>query len=105
MSIIQQSTLDLLPRLYSQNGRKDPTVFAKVSSLDDGWAAYLTEGERRGNEFIVFGFFVGEAVGWTQMPLSKMELGLKEAGIKAVEEQSFKPTKLSCLTKIKPGHA
>lgn len=94
MKIVSMAALDALPPLYSQEDRDDPVVYVKLASPDQSWVAYLAEGSKQANDFVVFGLFIGTGRTWTQLPVSKLENGLQSAGLK-VKEQPFDPVPLS----------
>lgn len=53
-----------LPKLYSQEGNKDPTVHVKFFQPWGGWTWYATEGEQQEEDFIFFGYVVGFEREW-----------------------------------------
>jgi len=95
MEIVGATALKTLPPLYSQDAKDDPIIYVKLASPDESWVGYLTEGARVGEDFVVFGLFVGAGKSWGQLSVKKLEEGLHNAGISAHEEMSFHPTPLS----------
>lgn len=98
MEILERSTLTTLPRLYSQEYIDDPLIYMKLSSTDDSWNAYLAEGGEEGNEFVVFGLFIGASKSWAQLSISKLQRGISEAGLVVHLELLDQPERASVLT-------
>jgi hypothetical protein len=99
MCIIQEATLKKIPPLYAQEGRTDPTVYAKLKlSAGEGWVGYITEAEPRGHDYVVFGLFIGAGASWGQIALSKLEEGIRQQGLEMEEDISFSPATLSSVT-------
>ena len=95
MQMVTVSALKTLPPLYSQDTKDDPIIYVKLASADESWVGYLTEGAHVGEDFVVFGLFVGAGRTWGQLSVKKLEEGLHNAGISAHEEASFHPAPLS----------
>ena len=97
MQIMDQSILEKLPPLYSQEDRDDPMMYVKIVSPDQSWTAYLAEGTKKGDEFVIFGLFIGADRSWSQMSVSQLEAGLEAAGLDVHLEYGFTPAPLSSV--------
>ena len=98
MRITDDRVLATLPPLYSQEEEEDPIITVKLTSDDDAWVGYLIEGERRENDFVVFGLFIGDGTAWGQIPVSRLAQGLEDEGLRVHTDRSFQPTRLSAAT-------
>jgi hypothetical protein len=49
-----------VPKLYAQEGSKDPTVYMKFFTPDSSWTWYITEGEDRDGDYLMFGYVIGQ---------------------------------------------
>lgn len=100
--LLSESELTSLPGLYSQENEEDPVIHAKLSASDQEWACYIAEAGRRGTEYEIFGLFVGKyGHNWAQLPLTIIEQDLRETGVHAALDRSFRPDRSSSLTGLK----
>lgn len=91
---ISQSVLAAtLPPLQSQEGIPDPIVHLKFVS-DSGWVWFVTEGSPEGEDFIFFGFVVGEETEWGEFLLSELSEA-DPAGFPIKQDPLFIPGPLS----------
>lgn len=61
-----------LPPLYAQEKEKDPTVCVKFFTPWSYWTWYITEGEQRGDDFLMFGYVKGMADEWGYFSLNEL---------------------------------
>lgn len=61
-----------LPRLYSQDGNDNPTVFAKFFFPAGNWTWFVTEGEPEGDDFRFFGYVIGHDDEWGYFSLNEL---------------------------------
>lgn len=61
-----------LPKLYTQDGNSNPTVFAKFFFPAGSWTWFVTEGEPDGDDFRFFGYVVGEFDEWGYFSLNEL---------------------------------
>jgi len=101
------STVELFPielrkglsPLNAQEGARDPIVYIKFLTHSSGWAWYVTEGSSEDNEFIFFGFVVGEEMEWGQFTLSELQEPCGPFGHLVHRDPDFKPAGLSEVLK------
>lgn len=86
-----------LPPLYSQEDAVDPMIYARLSDASSGWACYVAEGAFCGDDFVVYGFFLGRSKTWGQWSVAELEEALRKCGLSIKEEDYAEPTPLSTL--------
>jgi hypothetical protein len=101
MTAASECLLDALPPLYSQEDQEDPIVHVKLSTPNDIWAAYLVEGKKRGDDYIVFGLFISASKTWGQVSFRKLEEALQSEGLSLIQDHDFTPAPLSQVTGLK----
>lgn len=62
-----------LPPLYAQEGNKDPTVYAKFFFPAGRWTWFVTEGSQEEDDFIFFGYVVGDFEEWGNFSLKELQ--------------------------------
>jgi hypothetical protein len=91
---ISQSALTAaLPRLHSQEGVADPIVHLKFV-CDSGWTWLVTEGSPDGEDFVFFGFVIGQEEEWGEFLLSEL-VGSDLEDLPISQDPSFVPQPLS----------
>lgn len=83
-----------LPRLYAQEGNKDPKVYAKFFFPADRWTWFVTEGQEEGDDFIFFGYVVGDFEEWGNFSLSELQ-NVNVRGLTVERDLYFKPGPMS----------
>jgi hypothetical protein len=73
MDLLPSDLRDRLPKLYAQEGAKDPVVFIKYFFPAGRWTWFVTEGEPRGDDFLFFGYVVGLEKEWGYFTLKQLE--------------------------------
>jgi hypothetical protein len=92
MRLLSQELRESLPSLGAQRGANDPMVYAKFWIPDVGWIWYVTEGEHRGNNFIFFGYVLGEDEEWEEFSLRDLEAIRSPEGGRVERDLDFQPT-------------
>lgn len=80
-----------IPKLYSQEGHKDPTVYVKFFTPWAGWTWFATEGEQQGEDFIFFGYVIGHEREWGYFSLNELSSVSGPAGLKIERDMYFSP--------------
>jgi hypothetical protein len=62
-----------LPKLYAQEGNKDPTVHAKFFFPAGRWTWFVTEGQQEEGDFIFFGYVIGDSEEWGNFSLNELQ--------------------------------
>jgi hypothetical protein len=89
-----------LPKLYSQEGNKDPTVYVKFFQPWGGWSWYATEGEQQDDQFICFGYVVGHEREWGYFSVTELESITGPMGLKIERDIHFKAQPASQISDI-----
>jgi hypothetical protein len=90
-----------LPKLYSQDGKNDPTVYVKFFTPDSSWTWYATEGEQQGEDFIFFGYVIGHEREWGYFSLNELSSVTGPMGLKIERDIHFSPKPKSQVADIK----
>ena len=72
-------------------------IYARLSDADSGWECYVAEGAFCGNDFVVYGLFLGRSTTWGQWSVAELEEALTKRGLSINEEDYSEPTPLSRL--------
>lgn len=84
-----------LPKLRTQDGSKDPTVYAKFFHPASGWTWFVTEGDERENgDFLFFGYVIGVEREWGYFGLRELE-EVEVSGFRIERDIFFAPTHFS----------
>ena len=89
-----------LPKLYSQEGNKDPTVYVKFFTPWGGWTWFATEGEELDGDFIFFGYVIGHARELGYFSLNELCSVTGPAGLKIERDIHFEPKPKSEVSEI-----
>jgi hypothetical protein len=73
MQLLTEELRASLPPLYAQDGNKNPTVHAKFFTPDSNWTWFITEGGPEEDDYIFFGYVIGQAEEWGYSALSDLE--------------------------------
>jgi len=73
MELLTAELRSVLPKLYSQDGNRNPMVYAKYFFPAGGWTWFVTEGEQDGDDFLFFGYVIGHEREWGYFLLSELE--------------------------------
>jgi hypothetical protein len=84
MKLLTDELRKTLPPLYAQEKEKDPIVHLKLFTPWTGWTWYITEGSPEEDDFILFGYVIGQEREWAIRRL----MSLKASGGRAACESS-----------------
>jgi hypothetical protein len=62
-----------LPKLYAQEGNKDPKVYVKFFFPAGRWTWFVTEGQQEEEDFIFFGYVIGDFEEWGNFSLTELQ--------------------------------
>ena len=89
-----------IPKLYSQDGNKDPTVYMKLFQPWGSWTWYITEGEDQDGDFIMFGYVVGFEREWGYSSLNELSAINGPMGLKIERDIHFSAKPASQISDI-----
>lgn len=95
---------DKLPRFYTQDHNKDPTVYVKYFCPTNHWAWFVIEGEAVGTDFKFFGYVIGYVKMWGYFSLDELLSVKCPEGISIKRDESFTPKPASQIPEIPPPH-
>ena len=84
-----------LPSLYTQEGEKDPMVYAKFFTPDSSWTWYVTEGSPENCSFVFFGYVVGHEREWGYFTLEGLGSVRGPLGLPIERDLHFTPRRFS----------
>ena len=90
-----------LPPLYAQEKEKDPTVHLKLFCPWNRWTWFATEGEQQGDDFIFFGYVIGQEREWGYFSLNELSSATGPFGLKIERDIHFSPKPKSQISEIK----
>lgn len=73
MELLPIELQNQLPKLYEQEKTEDPQVYIKYFFPAGRWTWFVTEGERRGTDFLFFGYVIGLEREWGYFSLSQLK--------------------------------
>jgi hypothetical protein len=103
MELLPEEVRASLPKLYAQDGNRDPVVHVKYFTPDSSWTWYATEGEPEEEDFRFFGYVIGFEREWGYFVLSELESASGPWGLPIERDLYFKPGPLSEVLK-REGH-
>ena len=90
-----------LPPLYAQEKEKDPTVHLKLFCPWNQWTWFATEGEQQGDDFILFGYVIGQEREWGYFSLNELSSVIGPFGLKIERDIYFSPKPKSQISEIR----
>ena len=90
-----------IPPLYSQEQTKDPTVYMKLFTPWSSWSWYITEGEDRDGDFLMFGYVIGQEREWGYISLNELSSITGPYGLKIERDIHFTPKPKSQVSDIR----
>lgn len=72
MKLLSAELRSALPKLYSQDGNSNPTVYAKFFFPAGGWTWFVTEDEQDDDDFRFFGYVIGNDNEWGYFSLNEL---------------------------------
>lgn len=101
MELLPEDLRKTLPKIYAQENRDDPFVYAKFFFPAGNWTWFVTEGEREGDDFLFFGYVIGFVGEWGYFSLRELE-EVRIKGLSVERDLYFKSDKFSaCLANWK----
>lgn len=91
MQLLTEELRATLPPLYAQDGKENPIVHVKFFTPDSSWTWFITEGGREGEEYLFFGYVIGQAEEWGYSALSDLESVRGPLGLAIERDLYFKP--------------
>jgi hypothetical protein len=89
-----------IPKLYSQDGSKDPMVYMKLFQPWGSWSWYITEGEDQDGDYIMFGYVVGFESEWGYSSLNELSSITGPFGLKIERDIHFSAKPASEISDI-----
>ncbi len=88
-----------LPALYAQEKVKDPIVHIKFFTPDSSWTWYATEGSQEDEDFIFFGYVIGQSEEWGYFSLNDLSSAKGPMGLPIERDLHFTPAPWSEVKK------
>jgi len=95
MKLLTDELRAKLPALHAQEDEADPIVYAKFFIRETGWAWYVIEGSPQGDDYLFFGFVVGEESEFGCFLLSELEEIRTRLGLTVERDLSFPERRLT----------
>ncbi len=95
MELLPPEVRAVLPKLYTQDGNRDPIVQVKFFTPGSNWTWYATEGEPDGDDFRFFGYVIGFEREWGYFMLSGLQSARGPFGLAIERDLFFQPAPLS----------
>ena len=89
-----------IPPLYSQENVKDPTVWMKLFTPWSNWTWFITEGEERDGDYLMFGYVVGQSKEWGYVSMNEVRSVKGPFGLKIERDIHFSPKPKSQVPEI-----
>ena len=99
MELLPQELRASLPKLYAQEKNKDPIVHVKFFTPDAGWTWFATEGQAEGDDFIFFGYVIGQEREWGYFSLNELSSVRGPFGLSIERDLHFQPAPMSEVLK------
>ena len=80
-----------LPPLYAQENNRDPTVHIKFFTPDSSWTWFITEGSQEEDDFIFFGYVIGQCEEWGYSSLNELQAVRGPLGPAIERDLYFRP--------------
>ena len=88
MKLLTEEVRAQLPRLYSQEHNKDPTVHVKFFCPWSNWTWFATEGSAEDDDFRFFGYVIGFEEEWGYFVLPELTSSRGPLGL-AIERDLY----------------
>ena len=95
MELLPADVRETLPKLYTQEKDRDPTVHVKFFTPDSGWTWYATEGQAEEDDFLFFGYVIGFEREWGYFSLNELKAARGPLGLAIERDLHFTPAPLS----------
>ncbi len=103
MELLPAEVRARLPKLYAQEGNRDPIVHVKYFTPDSGWTWLATEGQVDEDDFRFFGYVIGMEREWGYFVLSELESARGPMDLAIERDLHFTPAPISEVLK-REGH-
>lgn len=103
MELLLADVRATLPKLYTQEGNRDPVVQVKYFTPDSSWTWYATEGQEEEDDFLFFGYVIGFEREWGYFTLNEMKAARGPLGLPIERDLHFTPAPLSEVLR-REGH-
>ncbi len=103
MELLTPSLREALPKLYAQEKNKDPVVHVKFFTPDSSWTWFITEGQAKDDDFILFGYVIGLEREWGYFSLNELSSVHGPFGLPIERDLHFEPGPMSVVLK-REGH-
>jgi hypothetical protein len=100
MKLLPEELRAQLPPLYAQEKIKDPIVHLKFFTPWAGWTWFITEGSPEDDDFIFFGYVIGQFKEWGYSSLNELESIRGPGGLTIERDLHFKPKPVSEIKEI-----
>jgi len=80
-----------LPALYAQEDNNNPIVYVKFFTPDSGWTWFITEGSLEDDDFIFFGYVIGQSEEWGYFSLADLSSARGPRGLPIERDLDFTP--------------
>ena len=90
-----------IPKLYSQEGSKDPMVYMKLFTPWTNWTWFITEGEEQNGDYLMFGYVIGQEREWGYVSMNELKSIKGPFGLKIERDIHFSPKLKSQVREIK----
>jgi hypothetical protein len=90
-----------IPKLYAQEESKDATVWMKLFTPWTSWTWFITEGEDRDGDYLMFGYVIGQEREWGYFSLNELSSVTGPYGLKIERDIHFSPKKKSEIPEIR----
>lgn len=90
-----------IPKLYSQDGSKDPMVYMKLFTPWTSWTWFITEGEDRDGDYLMFGYVIGQSKEWGYVSMNEIRSVTGPGGLEIERDIHFSPKPKSQVPEIK----
>lgn len=95
MKLLPDELRQRLPALYAQEAEADPVVYAKFFLPGTNWSWYVTEGSPREDDFLFFGFVVGQTSEFGYFLLLELEAIRGPFGFVVERDLTFREGRLT----------
>ena len=100
MELLTQEVRKILPPLYSQENKPDPTAYVKLFTPDSTWTWYATEGSEEAGDFIFFGYVFGFEEEWGYFSLFELQAARGPQGLPVERDLYFNPIAISEVMRL-----
>jgi Protein of unknown function (DUF2958) len=90
-----------IPKLYAQEGDKDATVYMKLFTPWTSWTWFITEGEDRDGDYLMFGYVIGQDREWGYFSMNELQSVTGPFGLKIERDIHFTPKLRSQVSEIR----